>query len=110
MGNSFGRTFAVSWVAYAALYLCRKNFSVLMPFLKEQGYTAQDLGQAVFYYSLAYMLGQFLTGRAADRSGSRIVVTIGMLVSAGASAVTGLAPWLGLIQFANGLGQSSGWP
>jgi len=39
-GNQFGhyrvRVFAVTWLAYAGFYFCRKNLSVAMPLLKEE--------------------------------------------------------------------------
>ncbi|MBK9168412.1 MAG: MFS transporter [Bryobacterales bacterium] len=107
------RIFAITWLAYASYYLCRKNLSVLMPlFSGELGYTSADLAQVVFAYSLAYALGQFLMGTLADRFGPRWVVTLGMLASAAATALIGV--WEGLtmlilLQAVNGLAQSCGW-
>lgn len=96
---------------YCAFYLCRKNFSVLMPYLKaEQGYTSEQLAQALFAYSLAYSGGQFAMGFLADRFGSRIVVTLGALASAAASSLTGALTPLVAVQGANGVAQSAGWP
>jgi sugar phosphate permease len=111
VGALFLRIFFISWASYLGYYLCRKNFSVLMPFLKSaQGYSSNELANVLFVYSLAYMLGQFLMGPAVDRFGSRLMVTSGMVVSAAMSALTGSVAWLGLAQSANGLAQSSGWP
>lgn len=78
----FARSFAISWIAYFGYYLCRKNISVLMPYLKsEAGLSSNDLASAVFGYSLMYSAGQFAMGRLADRVGARWVAGIGMLVS-----------------------------
>jgi sugar phosphate permease len=96
---------------YCGFYLCRKNFSVLMPFLKsEQGYSSDALAQVLFFYSAAYSIGQFTMGHLADRWGARLVVTTGALGSALMSALTGSPVPLGLSQGANGFLQASGWP
>ena len=113
----FPRAFALSWIAYFGFYLCRKNFSVLMPYLKsETGMTSQDLATALFAYSVFYALGQFAMGRAADRIGARWVAGIGMLVSAAMSSLMAWPAWLGLagvliaLQGVNGAAQACGWP
>lgn len=112
----FGRTFAISWLAYASYYFCRKNFSVLMPYLKsEAGLTSNDLANALFGYSVLYAAGQFLMGSLVDRIGARWVAAAGMLASAALSASMALplattAIALIAIQALNGLAQSSGWP
>lgn len=107
----FPRTFVITWLAYFGFYLCRKNFSVLMPFLKtERGYSSQDLAHVLFVFSLVYAVGQFVMGWLVDRLGSRLVVSAGAIVSAASSAVTGTAMPLTLLQGTNGLAQSAGWP
>jgi OPA family glycerol-3-phosphate transporter-like MFS transporter len=107
----FARTFAITWIAYCGFYLCRKNFSVLMPYLKtEQGYSSEALAHVLFVYSVAYSLGQFGMGHIADRIGGRLVVTAGAVVSAVCSALTGMAFPLVAAQAVNGMAQASGWP
>lgn len=107
----FLRIFGLTWLVYCGYYLCRKNFSVLMPFLKsEMGYSSEALAHVLFLYSVAYSLGQFLMGHLADRFGARIVVTCGAVGSALASGLTGSAFPLAMSQSANGLLQASGWP
>ena len=107
----FPRAFALTWIAYCGYYLCRKNFSVLMPYLKtEQGYSSESLAHVLFVYSVAYSLGQFGMGHLADRVGARGVVMCGALVSAGCSALTGTAFPLLISQGVNGVAQASGWP
>lgn len=103
--------FGLTWLAYCGYYLCRKNFSVLMPHLKsEMGYTSESLAHVLFFYSVAYALGQFLMGSLADRYGARIIVTVGAIGSAAASALTGTLFPLVISQGTNGLMQASGWP
>jgi sugar phosphate permease len=107
----FARTFALTWLAYFGLYLCRRNFSVLMPYLKtELGYSSDQLATVLFTYSVLYCAGQFLMGFLADRWGARLVVTAGMFVSAACSALTGWVTPLAAVQGVNGLAQSAGWP
>ena len=63
----FARAFSLTWIAYGGYYLCRKNFSVLMPYLKtERGYTSETLAHVLFIYSVAYSLGQFGMGHLAE--------------------------------------------
>jgi sugar phosphate permease len=107
------RIFGITWITYAAFYLCRKNFSVAMPFLsRELDATKEQLAWAITLYSILYMLGQFLSGYLNDRYGPRVVVSAGILVS----VVSNLfMPWYGSLYVmmgfmaVNGLGQSTGW-
>lgn len=113
----FLRTFAISWLGYFGYYLCRKNFSVLMPYLKsETGLSSSDLANAVFLYSLCYAAGQFVMGRCVDRLGARWVAGAGMLASALMSACLAWPAALGVasaviaVQGVNGAAQATGWP
>lgn len=106
----FIRTFALTWMIYCGYYLCRKNLSVLLPYLKiEQEYTSAQLANVLFAFSVAYALGQFLMGTLNDRFGARLVVTMGALSSSIASALIGVGP-LVVVQSANGIAQAAGWP
>jgi len=108
------RIFAVTWLAYAGFYLCRKNFSVLMPFLQNQARISKlRLADILFYYSLCYSAGQFLMGSLADRFSPRTVVGVGLVVSAAANfAMAGHTAYAVLLALGmvNGLAQSAGWP
>ena len=115
MRRAYAAVFAGTWLAYAGLYLCRKNFSILMPALSAEGLFDKDsLALLVFAYSAAYAFGQFLNGAIADAWGAKRVVFAGMLVSAACNFRMGLAsPTLAVflsLQIANGLAQSAGWP
>lgn len=112
--NGPRRIFAITWLAYAGFYLCRKNLSVLIPVLEStRAITKLQLANIVFLYSVAYAAGQFLIGPVSDRYGPRRIVTLGLLTSAAANlamGLTGLYPWLLLLGLINGLAQSTGWP
>jgi sugar phosphate permease len=108
------RIFGVTWLAYASFYLCRKNFSVLMPYLQnEAGIAKLRLADILFAYSLAYSLGQFLMGALADRFSPRVVVSCGLAIAAAANVAMYANPayaWLLVLGMLNGFAQSSGWP
>lgn len=108
------RALGLSWVAYATYYLGRKGFSAIKkPLQLELGLGSGALGGIDTAFLSAYALGQFASGIAGDRSGSRRLVGYGMLASAGACAAFGVSS--GFLAFAvcfflNGLAQSTGWP
>jgi OPA family sugar phosphate sensor protein UhpC-like MFS transporter len=108
------RIFALTWLAYAGYYLCRKNLSVTMPLMSaEQHYTKLQLANIIFGYSLLYAVGQFLFGVLADKFGSRRVVTLGLLTAVLSNFLLGFSSSVTMLTvFAclNGAGQSAGWP
>lgn len=112
---AFAAAFAGTWLAYAGFYLCRKNFSILMPAFAADGvFDKAGLATLVFAYSVAYAFGQFLNGSLADAWGAKRVVLAGMVVSAACNLRMALAnPTLAVfssLQVANGLAQAAGWP
>lgn len=107
------RVFGGTWLAYAGFYLCRKNFSVLMPYLQDRGISKMRLADVLFGYSLCYAGGQFFAGLLADRFSPRRVVAAGMLLASLANfgmAVSPVYPVLLVLGMVNGLAQASGWP
>ena len=108
------RIFLLSWLAYAAYYFCRKNFSVLMPLITEDlSYTKEDFAVVIGAYSLVYMIGQFVSGYLSDRFGPHLVVSSGITLIIMANIFLGFASSIGAFIFLmglNGLGQSTGWP
>jgi MFS transporter, OPA family, sugar phosphate sensor protein UhpC len=107
------RIFVLTWVAYAGFYLCRKNFSVLMPLLRQHtGISNNELANAIFGYSLMYSIGQFVMGTMSDRFGPRLVVTGGMLVAGTTSVLMAFNTdtlSVTILQAINGLAQACGW-
>jgi OPA family glycerol-3-phosphate transporter-like MFS transporter len=56
------------FVGYAGYYLVRKNFSLAMPHLIEEGYSRTELGFALSAVAIAYGLSKFIMGSVSDRS------------------------------------------
>jgi len=102
----------LTWVSYMTYYLGRKGISVAKAPITEALGKSALLGVETAY-SAAYALGQSVNGFLGDRVGARLLVGVGMLVSAAACFVFGLSS-VGiafLFAFAvNGFAQSSGWP
>jgi OPA family sugar phosphate sensor protein UhpC-like MFS transporter len=108
------RIFALTWLAYAGFYLCRKNFSVAMPSLKtDLGFTDESLAWVITGYHLLYMLGQFGNGLLSDRWGPRLIVGIGLVIAIVSNVAMGFAASLAafaVLNCVNGYGQATGWP
>ncbi len=106
--------FAGTWLAYAGFYLCRKNFSVVMPYLQsDAGLSKNQLADILFAYSLTYTGGQFVMGALADRFTARLVVGLGLAAAVAANALMAVEPGYGpllILGMLNGLAQSTGWP
>ena len=85
-----------------------------MPLMATQfNFTPLQLANIVFGFSLMYALGQFVFGILADRFGSRLIVTLGLLVAVAANLMMGFVASLGMLvalACLNGTGQSAGWP
>ena len=111
------KVFLGIFIGYAGYYLVRKNFSLVMPDLVEQGYSKGDLGLALSGVSIAYGLSKFLMGNVSDRSNARMFLSIGLLFSACTMILMGIIPvatssiavMFGLL-FLNGWFQGMGWP
>ena len=107
------RIFGLTWLSYAGFYLCRKNFGVSMPLLKEDlGYTKDAFAVVLTAYLVMYAIGQFVNGVASDKWGPRLIVGTGLLISVGVNMGLGLASSITLffiLNAVNGMGQSTGW-
>ena len=111
------QVFAGIFVGYAGYYLVRKNFSLAVPYLVEQGFSRGDLGVAMSGVPIAYGVSKFLMGAVSDRSNPRLFLPAGLLLSAAVMLVMGLAPWatqtiaaMFALQLLNGWVQGMGWP
>ena len=105
------------FIGYAGYYLVRKNFSLAMPYLIEQGFSRGDLGVALAAVSIAYGLSKFLMGSVSDRSNPRYFLSGGLLMSALVMFCFGFMPWatgsitaMFILLFINGWVQGMGWP
>ena len=105
------------FLGYAGYYLVRKNFSLVMPDLIEEGFSKSQLGFALSGVSIAYGLSKFLMGNVSDRSDARKFMATGLLFSGLVMIVMGIFPFASSsisIMFAflllNGWFQGMGWP
>src|SRR5829696_424071 len=105
------------FVGYAGYYLLRKNFSMVMPDLIQQGYSKADLGVALSAISISYGISKFIMGTVSDRSNARIFLSLGLVLSAITMIVMGLFPFatasigiMFVLLFINGWFQGMGWP
>ena len=105
------------FIGYAAYYLVRKNFSLVMPDLIAQGYSKSDLGIVLSGISISYGISKFVMGNVSDRSNARIFLTLGLVLSACTMIFMGVSPWatssvaiMFSLQLINGWFQGMGWP
>ena len=105
------------FIGYAAYYLLRKNFTIAMPYLIEEGYTRGELGLVLSAISISYGISKFVMGTVSDRSNARIFMTLGLVLSAIISLVMGVIPYftstvgiMFIMLFLNGWVQGMGWP
>lgn len=111
------RVFAGIFLGYAAYYLVRKNFSLIMPDLIAEGYTKAQLGWALSAISIAYGISKFVMGSVSDRSNSKVFLSLGLILSASTMILMGLIPFftssvmvMFIVLFFNGWFQGMGWP
>ena len=102
---------------YAAYYLVRKNFTLAIPHLVEQGFSRGDLGFAISGISLAYGVSKFVMGSISDRSNPRVFLPVGLCLAAAIMLFMGFVPWatssiavMFLLLFVCGWFQGMGWP
>ncbi len=105
------------FVGYAGYYLVRKNFSLAMPYLVEQGYSKTDLGLALSGVAIAYGLSKFIMGSVSDRSNARVFMSLGLFCSALIMIFMGTVPFatssvtvMFVLLLTNGWFQGMGWP
>ena len=73
-------TFLVMLFGYVGYYLCRGNLSAAFPLMSEEfGYTNTQLGVIASSSEIAYAIGKFINGPAADRFGGRWIFLLGMI-------------------------------
>jgi MFS transporter, OPA family, glycerol-3-phosphate transporter len=105
------------FIGYAGYYLVRKNFSMAMPDLIDQGFSKGDLGIALSGVSIAYGISKFLMGNVSDRSNARTFLSLGLFLSALSMIAMGVFQFatssiaiMFLLLFLNGWFQGMGWP
>jgi OPA family glycerol-3-phosphate transporter-like MFS transporter len=111
------QVFVGIFVGYAGYYLVRKNFTLAMPYLIEQGYSKADLGLALSGVAIAYGLSKFIMGSVSDRSNARVFMALGLSCSALVMIFMGTMPIatssvtiMFVLLLVNGWFQGMGWP
>ena len=108
------RVFALTWIAYASYYLCRKQLSVSKSHLQDAFQLSLETLSAIDTgFLIAYAAGQFASGFLCDAFGPRRLLAAGMLLSAAATTVFGASSTGAVFAVAfaiNGVAQSTGWP
>ncbi len=114
-------TLLVLHLGYAGYYLCRANFSVSLPLLRQElvsrGSSMSDatltLGRIAALGVLAYGIAKFGAGALADRLGGRRSFLLGMggaILATIAFGLSGSVPLFAMAWLANRAAQSIGWP
>ncbi|MCU5371805.1 MULTISPECIES: glycerol-3-phosphate transporter [Bacillus cereus group] len=105
------------FIGYAGYYFVRKNFSLAMPYLIEQGFSKGELGVILSAVSIAYGLSKFLMGIVSDRCNPRYFLAAGLFLSGIINIVFGSFAFITtsiilmfVLQFLNGWVQGMGWP
>jgi len=76
------RIFWSVWVTYFAYYLCRYNMPVAKTTLcQTYSWDAERFGIVLSSLTLMYAVGQFVNGQLADRFGTRVIASLGVLGS-----------------------------
>ena len=66
------RLFLLCWTAYFATYICRLNFSAVMPELNTLGlFTKAQMASVSSCFFITYGVGQFINGFLGDRIAPR---------------------------------------
>jgi OPA family sugar phosphate sensor protein UhpC-like MFS transporter len=108
------RAFALTWMAYAAYYLCRKNWGVAKASVEAAlGTGIGGVATIETGYNVAYMLGQSASGIAGDKLGAKRLLVVGMVASAACNwwfGVSTAVPVMFAALCLNGVAQSTGWP
>ncbi len=106
------RIVILSFLSYFFYYYTRKNLGIATSSMIEEGFTEENIGWIQSGYGVLYAVGQFVCGGLGDRVGARIMIFVGMALSAIASIMLGFFPFFIVLMVAwplNGLFQSTGW-
>ena len=98
---------------YIGVYLCRKNYAVAVPLLREEfGATKEEIGRIASAGTLAYAIGKMVLCPLADRFGGRRCFFASLWVVAGFGLASAFSPTLGalaMVYALNRFGGSVAW-
>ena len=108
-----GLYLAVLVLGYVGIYICRKNFSVAIPLIREEfGVSKEAVGQLASISTLAYMIGKVAFGPVIDRLGGRLCFLVCLVFVAIFGAMGAFVSSLGGLTVAyslNRLAGAGGW-
>ena len=107
------RLFLLSWMAYAAAYVGRYNYSAVMSAITAEGtLTLSAAGAISTGYFVCYAAGQILCGMLSQKCSPFGMIPVGLALSAGCNFGMALAPAAAMpaLWAANGLFQAMVWP
>ena len=100
-------------LGYIGIYICRKNFSVAIPLIREEfGVSKEAIGQLASLSTLAYMVGKVAFGPVIDRLGGRVCFLVSLALVALFGGLGAFVPSLGGLTLAyslNRLAGAGGW-
>lgn len=73
--------FLLCWFAYFSTYICRLNFSAVMPRLLEDGFTQSQIASVSSAFFICYGLFQLVSGELGDRFSPRLMIFLGVFIS-----------------------------
>src|SRR5205823_8831596 len=101
-------------IGYAIFYFVRKNLSTAMPLMEEKLHiTHAKLGLFLTLHGVLYGVSKFANGFFADRANGRVLLAMGLLLSATMNIFFGLSStvlMLGIFWMLNGWFQGVGFP
>lgn len=107
------RIFILCWIAYSFAYFCRVNLSVTLTSIQQafkwNNTSIGFISTALFW---VYAIGQLVNGHLGDKISSRLLVSLGLFVSAAINIVFGFTkslPMMVVLWGINGFFQSMLW-
>lgn len=77
-----GQLFLLCWIAYFSTYICRLNFSAVMPDLISDGaFTQSQTASVSSAFFISYGVGQLFSGVLCDKASPRMLVFAGVFAS-----------------------------
>ncbi len=77
-----GQLFLLCWIAYFSTYICRLNFSAVMPDLISDGvFTQSQTASISSAFFISYGVGQLFSGVLGDKISARLLIFAGVLAS-----------------------------
>lgn len=77
-----GTLFFLCWIAYFSTYICRLNYSAVMPELSASGlFSESQIAAVSSAFFICYGLGQLVSGAVGDKLSPRYMIFGGVLIS-----------------------------